>query len=441
MAEERYAEKVPEITSIWGEINIFRRWLDIEIAILEAQEELNLIPKGTVIKIKTAGIYIDVNDIKEKEKETNHDVVAFVKSIEKPLDKETKPYLHRNVTSYDDVDTALCITMYGSLALIIRGLLEVMDVLKKEASRFKYTAQIGRTHGMHAEPITFGVKLLNWYAELERHLERLSQMQEKIRIGKISGAVGMYNLPPEVEKLALQKLGLKPDKITNQIIGRDRHADYVYALTLLACSLEKFATEIRNLQRPEIAEVQEGFKKGQKGSSIMPFKKNPIACENICSLARLMRGFLQTAMENTQTWHERDLANSANERIILKDASIYCCFMLKRFKDIISNWVINEKRMLDNIYLSGGVIFSSKIVSKLTEKGMAYQEAYDLTQEIGFKILENNHRWDNSNYFEAALCRSEKIRAYLSEKEINECFDLNKQFLSHVGKIFERFEM
>jgi adenylosuccinate lyase len=439
MAEERYC--FPEIAEIWKESAKYKRWLKVETTIIAVQELFNLIPQGICKEITNANLQINETVISEIESSTEHDVVAFVKSIEKQLPKKARPYFHRNVTSYDIVDTSLSIAMCRSLDLIIFQLLSLLRILKSEMEKYKHVPQIGRTHGMHAEPITFGLKIANWHAELERHLERIKEAQKKISIGKISGSVGMYNLPPEVEKEVCKKLGLKPDKISTQIIARDRHVDYIYALTLLACSLEKFATEIRNLQRPEISEIQEGFKKSQKGSSIMPFKKNPVKSENICSLARVLRGFLQTAMENVTTWHERDLANSANERIILKDAAIYCYFMLRRFQEIILGWNVNEKRMLDNIYLSRGVIFSSKIVSKLTEKGMAYQKAYDLVQKIAFETLEESYpEIVRKHLFENKLLYSAEITDYLTVEEIDECFDLKKQFLSHVDEIFGRFK-
>jgi len=421
---------------IWSDFNKFRKWFDVELAILKAKEELRIVPFGTAEKVReSAGI--SINRIEELEKTTGHDVMAFVQSISEQLIKkglaEQAQHFHAGMTSYDILDTALAVSMRDSIKLLRTGLNELLVVLGANCLAHRDTIQIGRTHGIHAEPITFGFKMVNWYDELERHEERLGILRERISVGKISGAVGTYaNIDPAIEDLACEMLALKPARISTQIISRDRHAEYVFTLALIAGSLAKFAIEIRNLQRTEIDEVSEPFKKGQKGSSAMPHKQNPIASENISSLTRLMRGFVQVALENQETWHERDIANSANERIILADSSILLDYMLARLTNILRNWTVKTSKMEDNLWLSQGRIFSEQVMLALAQKGMPREEAHDLVQELALLSAKIN------SPFKDLLWEDPRIKKLLTQEELEGCFKPEDQ-LKNIKKIYDRF--
>lgn len=435
---ERYTRE--KMGKIWTEENKFKTWLRVEVAVLKAKAELGLIPKEIVERIerKLSIFYMlsrsFVERIKEKEKETGHDMEAFLQVVTEKLSPEEKPCFHAGLTSYDIEDTALALLFKESLNILIDDINEFLFALKERAMEYKYTLEIGRTHGVHAEPISFGFKLLNWYDEMQRQRDRLFRLSTKVMtLGKISGAVGTYaNINPQIEKLTCRKLGLSWAKISTQIISRDRHSDCVTTLAVIAGTLDKIATEIRSLQRTEILEVQEPFKRGQKGSSAMPHKKNPVGSENISSLARMMRGYALVAQENQLTWHERDLTNSANERIILPDSSILLDYMLNRLKNIIANLGVYPEKMRKNLELTKGVIFSQQVMLALAEKGMGREDAHTFVQEIALEA------WDKKISFEKLLLENKQVRKLLTEEEINRCLDPETQ-LKYIDEIFERF--
>ncbi len=425
-----------EMGKIWSEESKFAKWLDVEVAVLEAKECLHLIPLGIAQSVKES-VAIYIQRISELEKTTDHDVMAFIQSISEQLLKKglkvEAQYFHAGMTSYDIVDTALAISLRDSISLLISSLEELLGVLGPFVLCHAQTLQIGRTHGIHAEPITLGFKLANWYDELERHHKRIEDLKAKIAVGKISGAVGIYaNIDPRIEQIACEILGLAPARISTQIISRDRHAEYVFTLALIAGSLGKFATEIRNLHRTEIAEVSEPFKKGQKGSSAMPHKKNPISSENITSLSRLMHGYVLTAMENQETWHERDLANSANERVILADSSIILDYMLSRFTRLMRNIIVRPEQMQKNLWLTQGAVFSEQVMLALAQKGLPREKAHDLVQELALVAIENQ------TSFVDKVLSDERVMEFLTEGEVLDCFDPAKQ-LKNLDVVFKRF--
>ena len=362
---ERYT--YPEMGKIWTLENKFKMWLKVEIAVCEAWKELKVIPEKALKKIKEKASF-SLKRIEEIEKEVNHDLIAFLKAVGENLGEEAK-YLHFGITSYDIEDTALALLLRESAEIIIKDIEELIDVLKTKAAEHKYTLMIGRTHGVHAEPITFGFKILNWLAEMERNLKRMKIAKENISYGKISGAVGTYaNVPPFVEKYVCRKLKLKPEKISTQIVQRDRHAEFLTTLAIIASSIEKFSTEIRNLQRTEILEVEEFFSKTQRGSSAMPHKRNPIVCERLSGLARVVRANSLVALENINLWHERDLTNSAPERIIFPDSCILVDYILRKFIEVIKNLKVYSENMQRNLKKTSGIISSQKIMLSLIEK-------------------------------------------------------------------------
>jgi len=437
MPIDRYTR--PEMAKIWNKKNKFRKWLDVEIAVLEAKEELGLIPKGMAKKAKKEAKITNciVKLIEEREKRTRHDMVAFLQIVSADLSPEIRPYFHAGLTSYDSEDTALTVQIKESLDLIEQKLSELIQVLREMAVKYKYTLEIGRTHGVHAEPITFGFKILNWIDEVERHLTKLRENRIHILVGKISGAVGTHaNIDPRIEEIVCQKLGIYSAKISTQIISRDRHALYIFLLVSIASSLEKFATEIRNLHRTEIREVQEPSQESQKGSSAMPHKKalpNPISAENVSSLPRLLRGFLITALENqAYCWHERTLDNSANERIILPDASVYTHYLLWRFIEELKNLKVYPDRMLENLNLTKGVIFSEDVMIALTKKGMRRDDAHAILQDLTLQALEDDME------FKDVLLSAPIITSLLSEKEIDACLNPQRH-LKNIDQIFARF--
>jgi adenylosuccinate lyase len=417
----------------WSEENIFNMWLMVELAILWAKEKLGLIPAGIYEKTLAAAKFT-IERIREIEKTTDHDLMAFVNAVAENLPDECKPYFHGGVTSFDDEDTALALLMVQSLDVIIAGMRELMKAVYAKAQEHKYTLEIGRTHGVHAEPITFGLKLIRWYDELSRQLKRLLRLKYEVGVGKISGAVGTYaNIPPAVEKLACEHLGLRSAKVSSQIIPRDIHATFVTTLAIMAGSLGNFAKEIRDLARTDTGEVQEKFKKGQKGSSAMPHKRNPIKSENVCSLARLMRGFVVTAMENQETTHERDLANSANERIIIADSATLLDFMIARFTAVVEGLVVNKDRMRENINYAGGVVFSEDVMLALAGKGMPREEAHTVVQELALKAMEEGLQFSGFVYADARVTKLLKV------EEIEACFD-PRRHIKYVDEIFARFQ-
>lgn len=425
---ERYTR--PEMGAIWTEENRFKAWLEVEILACEAWAELGVIPKEDVEKIRKHASF-DIQRIKEIEEETRHDVVAFTRAVSETLGEERK-WVHYGLTSTDVVDTALSYLLKQANEILLRDLENFIHVLKEKAQEHKHTVMMGRTHGVHAEPTTFGLKLALWYAEMQRNLERFKQAAETVRVGKISGAVGTYaNIDPFVEKYVCEKLGLEPAPISTQTLQRDRHAHYMATLALIATSIEKFAVEIRGLQKSETREVEEFFAKGQKGSSAMPHKRNPIGSENMTGMARVIRGYMLTAYENVPLWHERDISHSSAERIILPDATIALNYMLNRFANIVKNLTVFPENMKRNMDRTLGLIYSQRVLLALIDTGMTREEAYDLVQP---KAME---AWETQVPFRTLIEADEAITSRLTKEQIDDCFDYHYH-LKHVDTIFER---
>lgn len=425
---ERYTR--PEMGAIWTEENRFKAWLEVEILACEAWAELGVIPKEDVERIRKNATF-DIQRIKEIEEETRHDVVAFTRAVSETLGEERK-WVHYGLTSTDVVDTALSYLLKQANEILLRDLENFIQVLKEKAMEHKYTVMMGRTHGVHAEPTTFGLKMALWYAEMQRNLERFKQAAETVRVGKISGAVGTYaNIDPFVEQYVCEKLGLKPAPISTQTLQRDRHAYYMATLALIATSIEKFAVEIRGLQKSEVREVEEFFAKGQKGSSAMPHKRNPIGSENMTGMARVLRGYMLTAYENVPLWHERDISHSSAERIILPDATIALNYMLNRFTNIVKNLKVFPENMKKNMDRTLGLIYSQRVLLALIDAGMTREEAYDLVQP---KAME---AWEKQVPFRSLIEADERITSRLTKEQIDDCFDY-RYHLKHVDTIFER---
>ncbi|MFE1245791.1 adenylosuccinate lyase [Fictibacillus sp. NPDC058756] len=425
---ERYTR--PEMGAIWTDENKYQAWLKVEILACEAWAELGDIPKEDVKKLRENASF-DINRILEIEEETRHDVVAFTRAVSETLGDERK-WVHYGLTSTDVVDTALSYLLKQANDILAKDLDRFVEILAEKAKEHKYTVMMGRTHGVHAEPTTFGLKLALWYEEMKRNVERFKQASDTVRFGKISGAVGTYaNIDPFVEKYVCEKLGLEASPISTQTLQRDRHAHYMSTLALIATSIEKFATEVRGLQKSETREVEEFFAKGQKGSSAMPHKRNPIGSENMTGLARVIRGYMMTAYENVSLWHERDISHSSAERVILPDATIALNYMLNRFGNIIKNLTVfpeNMKRNMDRTY---GLIYSQRVLLKLIDKGMAREEAYDTVQPKAMQA------WEEGMQFRTLVEAEPKITDKLTPEEISECFDYSYH-LSHVDTIFDR---
>jgi len=425
---ERYTR--PEMGAIWTEQNKYQAWLEVEILACEAWAEIGDIPKEDVAKIR-ANASFDVNRILEIEKETRHDVVAFTRAVSETLGEERK-WVHYGLTSTDVVDTALSYLIKQANDILRKDIVNFIDIIAAKAKEHKHTVMMGRTHGVHAEPTTFGLKLGLWYEEMKRNLERFDAAAAVIETGKMSGAVGTYaNIDPRVEQYVCDQLGLAASPISTQTLQRDRHAQYLGALALIATSIEKFATEIRGLQKSETREVEEAFAKGQKGSSAMPHKRNPIGSENMVGLSRLMRGYMVTAYENVALWHERDISHSSAERVILPDATITLNYMLNRFGNIVKNLTVFPENMKRNMGRTFGLIYSQRILLALIDKGLVREEAYDTVQPLAMQA------WDEQVQFRTLVDASEKITSYLSKEELDECFDYNYH-LQHVDMIFER---
>ncbi len=425
---ERYTR--PEMGAIWTDENRYQAWLKVEIAACEAWAELGVIPQEDVEKIKK-NARIDIKRILEIEEETRHDVVAFTRQIAETLGSESK-WVHYGLTSTDVVDTALSYLLKQANEILLRDVDRFIEVLREKALAYKETVMIGRTHGVHAEPTTFGLKMALWYEEMKRHRERLKQAAEGVRVGKISGAVGTYaNIDPFVEEYVCKQLGLKPAPISTQTLQRDRHAEYIATLALIATSLEKFATEVRALQKSETREVEESFRKGQKGSSAMPHKRNPIGSENISGLARVVRGYMVSAYENVPLWHERDISHSSVERVIIPDATILLNYMLNRFASIIENLTVFPENMLRNMERTYGLIYSQRVLLTLINKGFPRETAYDRVQQLAMQA------WEEQRSFRTLVEKDEMITEVLSAEEIDDCFD-PRYHLKHVDTIFKR---
>lgn len=425
---ERYTR--PEMGAIWTEQNKYQAWLEVEILACEAWAELGDIPKEDVAKIRENASF-DVNRILEIEQETRHDVVAFTRAVSETLGEERK-WVHYGLTSTDVVDTALSYLIKQANDILRKDIVNFIDIIATKAKEHKHTVMMGRTHGVHAEPTTFGLKLGLWYEEMKRNLERFEAAAKVIETGKMSGAVGTYaNIDPRVEQYVCDKLGLAASLISTQTLQRDRHAQYLGALALIATSIEKFATEIRGLQKSETREVEEAFAKGQKGSSAMPHKRNPIGSENMVGMSRLMRGYMVTAYENVALWHERDISHSSAERVILPDATITLNYMLNRFGNIVKNLTVFPENMKRNMDRTFGLIYSQRILLALIDKGLVREEAYDTVQPLAMQA------WDEQVQFRTLVDASEKITSYLTKEELDDCFDYNYH-LQHVDMIFER---
>ena len=425
---ERYT--TPRMRSLWSEQNKFQKWLDIELLACEAQANLGIIPKSALPKIKKKAKF-DVDRIVQIEEKTKHDVVAFLTNLAENIGKEAK-YVHYGMTSSDILDTSLSLLMREAGEVILQNLKKLELSLKKKAFEFKYTPMIGRTHGVHAEPITLGLKFALWHAEVQRNIERLKRAIYTISVGKISGAVGTFsNLDPKVEEYVCKKLKLKPVPISSQIIQRDRHAEFMTVLAIISSSIEKFATEIRSLQRTEILELEEGFSKGQKGSSAMPHKRNPITCERLCGLARLVRTNAQAGLENITLWHERDISHSSVERVIIPDSTILVDYMLTKFDKIMENLLVYPEKMKRNLDKTAGMIFSGRLLLKLSEKASSKEEAYQIVQDNAMRA------WKKNENFMGLIKNDKRVKKYLTEEEIEECFNLD-YYLRNIDYIFKR---
>ncbi|WP_312753514.1 adenylosuccinate lyase [Rummeliibacillus suwonensis] len=420
----------PEMGAIWTEQNKYQSWLEVEILACEAWSELGDIPKEDVVKIRENATF-DIDRILEIEKDTRHDVVAFTRAVSESLGEERK-WVHYGLTSTDVVDTALSYQLKQANEILRKDIHNFIDIIAAKAKEHKYTVMMGRTHGVHAEPTTFGLKLALWYEEMKRNLQRFEAAAKTIETGKISGAVGTYaNIDPFVEQYVCQKLGLQAAPISTQTLQRDRHAEYLAALALIATSIEKFATEVRGLQKSETREVEEFFAKGQKGSSAMPHKRNPIGSENMVGMARVIRGHMLTAYENVSLWHERDISHSSAERIILPDTTIGLNYMLNRFGNIVKNLTVFPENMKRNMGRTFGLIYSQRVLLALIDKGLVREEAYDTVQPLTAKA------WDEQIQFRELVDADEKITSYLSKEEIDDCFDYHYH-LKNVDMIFER---
>ncbi|UOQ92009.1 adenylosuccinate lyase [Halobacillus shinanisalinarum] len=425
---ERYTR--PEMGSIWTEENRYQAWLEVELLACEAWSELGVIPKEDVAKLREKASF-DIERIHDIEAETRHDVVAFTRAVSETVGEERK-WVHYGLTSTDVVDTALSYQLKQANEIIRKDLVAFIDILADKAVEHKHTVMMGRTHGVHAEPTTFGLKLALYHEEMKRNLERLDLAIKHIEVGKLSGAVGTYaNIDPFVEEYVCDKLGLAAAPVSTQTLQRDRHAHYVSTLALIAASIEKIAVEIRGLQKTETREVEEFFAKGQKGSSAMPHKRNPIGSENMTGMARVLRGEMLTAFENVPLWHERDISHSSAERVILPDATIAINYMLNRFGNIVKNLTVFPDRMQENMEKTYGLIFSQRVLLTLIDEGMVREEAYDLVQP---KAME---AWERGVPFRDLIEADDKVTSTLSEQQINACFDY-KHHLKNVDRIFDR---
>lgn len=425
---DRYSRE--EMANIWTDQNRYEAWLEVEILACEAWSELGHIPKEDVKKIRQ-NAKVDVKRAQEIEQETRHDVVAFTRQVSETLGDERK-WVHYGLTSTDVVDTALSYVIKQANEIIEKDIERFIKVLEEKAKNYKYTLMMGRTHGVHAEPTTFGVKMALWYTEMKRNLKRFKEVRKEIEVGKMSGAVGTFaNIPPEIEQYVCDHLGIDTAPVSTQTLQRDRHAYYIATLALVSTSLEKFAVEIRNLQKTETREVEEAFAKGQKGSSAMPHKRNPIGSENITGISRVIRGYITTAYENVPLWHERDISHSSAERIMLPDVTIALDYALNRFTNIVDRLTVFEDNMRNNIDKTFGLIFSQRVLLALINKGMVREEAYDRVQP---KAMES---WETKTPFRQLIEKDESITNVLSKEELDECFN-PEYHLNQVDTIFKR---
>jgi adenylosuccinate lyase len=420
----------PAMGRIWSEENGFQKWLEVEILAAEGMARLGKVPKPAIARIKRKARF-NVKRIREIEREVKHEIIAFLSSVAESIGDDAR-YLHVGMTSSDVMDTALALQFKEASALLVQDIKDLMKVLRRQAAKYKWTVMIGRTHGVHAEPITFGLKLALWYQEMARNLARMEKAEDDICVGQISGAVGTFaQISPKVEAYVCRKAGLKPAPVSNQIIQRDRHAYYFATLAVIACSLEKFAVEIRHLQRTEVQEAEEPFTVGQKGSSAMPHKRNPILSENVSGLARLMRSYALAAMENVPLWHERDISHSSVERVIAPDATIALDFMLRRMVYVLGNLCVYPENMKRNLEKSGGAVFSEKVLLALVEKGIARDTAYRMVQRHALKVGKEG------GDLKRELLQDAEIRRHLTAQEIEASWGV-KHHLANVDFIFRR---
>ncbi len=425
---ERYT--LPQMENLWSDQNKYQIWLLLELLVCEALAHLGQIPKKAVYQIKKKAKF-DLKKIEKIEKKTRHDFLAFLTNLAENVG-ENSEYIHLGLTSYDIEDTALSFILREAGEIILKDLKNLCSEIKKKAFRYKFTPIMGRTHGVHAEPTTLGHKFALWYSEIIRNIERLNKAIDMISVGKISGAVGNYaNINPQVERYVCRKLKLKPADSSSQILQRDRHAEFVTTLAIISSSIEKFSTEIRNLQRTEILELEEGFFKGQKGSSAMPHKRNPITCERLSGLSRIVRSYALASLENINLWHERDITNSSVERVILPDSTILVDYMVVKFTRIVENLLVYPENMLKNIETTKGLVFSQRLLLKLTEKIGARDFAYQIVQSDAMKA------WQKKEDFKKLVKNDRRIKKYLSKKEIEDCFDLS-YYTKNVNYIFKR---
>jgi len=425
---ERYSR--PEIANIWTLENKFRIWLDIEIAACEVQFEQGLIPKEDLNIIKSKADF-NVKRIEEIENQVHHDVIAFLTTVGEYVGPSSR-YIHYGLTSSDIVDTALSIQCKQAGEIILKGIDKLISALKDLALKYKNTPCMGRSHGVHAEPTTFGLKIALYYKEFERNKERLQRAIKNISYGKLSGAVGSFsNISPEIEKKVCALLGLEPAPISTQILQRDRHAEYMAVLAITAGSLDKLATEIRHLQRTEVREAEEPFQKGQKGSSAMPHKRNPILCERVTGLSRVIKANMNAALDDMTLWHERDISHSSTERVILPDSTITLDYILDKMIFIIKNLQVYPENMMQNINLTGGLFFSQSLLLCLVEKGMSREEAYTIVQNISMRV------WKKEGSLQELTLKEQTLSKFLKTNEINEIFNLNN-YLKNIDYIFKR---
>jgi adenylosuccinate lyase len=424
----RYSRE--EMASVWSPENRYRKWLDVELLACEALAKSGAIPLNSLENIKKKAGF-DIDRIDEIEKTVKHDVIAFLTSVSEKVGEDAR-YIHMGLTSSDVLDTSLAVLLKESAEILIQDLELLLRVLKAKAFQHVNTLMIGRSHGMHAEPITFGLKMALWYKEMERNLDRMIGAKETISYAKLSGAVGTFSsIDPAVEEYVCERLGLKPAPVSTQIVQRDRHAEFFTTLAIIASSIEKFSTEIRLLQRTEVGEAEEFFSAGQKGSSAMPHKRNPVLSENMSGLARLVRSYAMVSMENMTLWHERDISHSSAERVIGPDATILLDFMLHRFAGVVENLVVYPERMMSNLNMTGGVFFSQKVLLKLVDKGLSREKAYEIVQRSAMKS------WEEKVAFRDLLLGDSETMSYLTADDIDDAFKI-ENFLTHQNYIFER---
>ncbi|HOM99025.1 MAG TPA: adenylosuccinate lyase [Acidobacteriota bacterium] len=421
---------LPEMEAVWSEEHKFRAWLKVEIAVCEVLAERGEIPPAAVQVIKDRADFT-VERIREIEAVTRHDVIAFTTAVAEKVGPESR-YIHLGLTSTDVVDTAQALLVREASDLIEGELLNLLETLRSQALRYKNTVMIGRTHGVHAEPTTFGLKLAVWYTEMQRHLERFRHARRNLEVGKISGPVGSFtHLPPEVEEAVCRKLGIAFAPVSTQTLQRDRHAEYLAGLALIAATYDKIATEIRHLQRTEVGEAAEPFAKGQKGSSAMPHKRNPVTCEQICGLSRVVRSNASVALDNVPLWHERDISHSSAERVILPDSTTLIHYLTVKLNGILANLVVDAERMKSNLELTGGLIYSGRLLLELVRRGVLRETAYQWVQRNAMRV------WDEKADFLELVLADEDIRRHLSEEEIRQTFDW-RHALRNVDRVFQR---